>query len=250
MTKATKDKNATESVIVKARYWSFVCYPDSAPADWTDRLQMTGLPFCVSPLHDKDMNPDGTPKKAHYHVIICYGGPTTFSNVKSKITEPLGQPHPQYLQSVKGMYRYLTHEDNPEKYHYDTKDIRHFAFSLADYETYSITDEDRCFDALEEIIESAEITELCELRNFLNDNGLIELKSFLRRNTYYIKELLASFRHSEYFEKKRQQAEQEQEEQEAESWKVVTNHKSLYGGGRSNRPQAKPAEKKYRNAIQ
>ena len=105
-----------EKIIVKARYWWFVVYPESAPNDWIEKIQMTGLPFCISPLHDKDKNPDNTPKKAHYHVIVCYNGPTTYSNVKKTLTDILNAPHPQYLNAVKGAYRYLTHQDNPEKY--------------------------------------------------------------------------------------------------------------------------------------
>ena len=65
---------------VKKRYWAFVLYPESAPSDWRDIIQMTGLPFAVSPLHDKDLNADNTIKKAHYHIILCYPGPTTYNN--------------------------------------------------------------------------------------------------------------------------------------------------------------------------
>lgn len=197
-----KDANNIEKSIVKARYWSFVCYPESAPADWIERLQMTGLPFAISPLHDKDINPTGEAKKEHYHVILCYSGPTTFSNVKKNITDVFNQPHPQYLQSVKGMYRYFTHQDNPEKYQYDKKDIRCFGgFDINDYAELSISDEDRCYDAIEEIIYQNKITELHELTVFLKNNNLLELKTFLRRHTYYIEKLICSLRNSQYFAK-------------------------------------------------
>ena len=42
----------------------------------------TGLQCAISPLHDKDMNPDNTPKKPHYHVILTYSGPTSYNVVK------------------------------------------------------------------------------------------------------------------------------------------------------------------------
>lgn len=202
--KATQpiDKDNIEKVVVKARYWSFFLYPDSAPENWMYQLQMTGLPFVVSPLHDKDTNPTGEAKKAHYHVIVCYNGPTTYSNVKKTITDPFNQPHPQYLQSVKGMYRYLTHKDNPEKFQYDEKDILPMnGFTIEDYAELSITDEDRIYDAIEQIIFENEITELYELTTFLKENNLSELKSFVRRHTYYIEKLISSLRHSNYFTK-------------------------------------------------
>ena len=110
---------------VKKRNWAFVLYPESAPNNWLDLLQQTGLQFCVSPLHDKDLNADNTLKKAHYHIILIYDGPTTYNNVR-QLTESLGQPIPQPLEQVRGYYRYLTHKDNPEKYQYDEKDILTF----------------------------------------------------------------------------------------------------------------------------
>lgn len=107
----------------KKRYWAFVLYPESAPLNWKDLLQRTGLPIAVSPLHDKDIDPTGQPKKPHYHIILCYDGPTTFNNVKTNITDPLGQPIPIALEQVKGYYRYLTHKDNPDKFQYSDSDI-------------------------------------------------------------------------------------------------------------------------------
>ena len=102
---------------VKKRYWAFVLYPESAPEEWRQILTETGLECAISPLHDKDINPDGTPKKAHYHVILCYAGPTTYNCVKT-LTESLNQPVPQPIEQVKGYYRYFSHKDNPEKYQY------------------------------------------------------------------------------------------------------------------------------------
>lgn len=188
--------DTTEKVIIKARYWWFVVYPESAPADWRDRIQATGLPFCVSPLHDKDINPDGTPKKPHYHVILCYNGPTTYSNVKKTMTDPLGQPHPQYLNSVKGAYRYLTHQDNPEKYQYDKNGVQHFGgFSTADYCDMSITDEDRLYSALEDYIQDKQLVEFLAVVYSLKNDGLFEMLSFFRRHTVYFKEFIKSARH-------------------------------------------------------
>ena len=43
----------------KKRYWAFVLYPESAPKNWKEILQQTGLSCCVSPLHDKDID-EGT----------------------------------------------------------------------------------------------------------------------------------------------------------------------------------------------
>ena len=40
----------------KARYFTFLLYPDSIPEDWEMRLELIGVPIAVSPLHDKDLS--------------------------------------------------------------------------------------------------------------------------------------------------------------------------------------------------
>ena len=34
------------------------------PVNYEEIIQETGLPFAISPLHDKDLDPTGEPKKA------------------------------------------------------------------------------------------------------------------------------------------------------------------------------------------
>lgn len=106
----------------KERHWTFVLYPESAPDDWKDYLQSLGLQCAISPLHDKDKNPTGELKKSHYHILLCFNGPTTYNKVLS-ITEKLNSTIPQRVLSCVGIIRYFTHKDNPEKYQYDEKDI-------------------------------------------------------------------------------------------------------------------------------
>ena len=118
---------------IKKRNWAFVLYPESAPSDWLEQIQLSGIMSAVSPLHDKDVDPTGEPKKPHYHVILVYGSPTTYNNVKS-LTDRLNQPIPQPLEQVRGYYRYLTHKDNPDKYQYNDSDIITVnGFNIADF---------------------------------------------------------------------------------------------------------------------
>lgn len=102
----------------KGRHFAYVVYPESAPEDWIEQLRNTGLAFVVSPLHDKDVNPDGTKKKPHWHVIISWGNSTTYASAKKIAEDTLKCPRPEILKNPTGMYRYLTHKDNPEKYQY------------------------------------------------------------------------------------------------------------------------------------
>ena len=40
----------------KARYFTFLLYPESIPEDWEMKLESIGLPIAISPLHDKDLS--------------------------------------------------------------------------------------------------------------------------------------------------------------------------------------------------
>lgn len=57
------------------RNWTLIVYPESAPENWKSILSNElKLIFAISPLHDQDINPDGSLKKAHWHVLICFVG--------------------------------------------------------------------------------------------------------------------------------------------------------------------------------
>ena len=158
----------------KGRYWAFVLYLDSAPEDWQDRLQQTGLSIAISPLHDKDFNPTTEKKKSHYHIILCWDGPTTYKNVCSLVCDELRQPHPIKIEAVRGYYRYLTHKDNPEKAQYNENDIKLLnGFNIEDYDVLTERDQRILADQIEDIIESANIIEYRKLIQFLRDNALI-----------------------------------------------------------------------------
>lgn len=46
----------------RKRNWVFVVYPESAPENWREQLKEMLVPGFISPLHDKDVNADGSPK--------------------------------------------------------------------------------------------------------------------------------------------------------------------------------------------
>lgn len=149
---------------VKKRHWAFVAYPDSLPDNWIEMLKQSGLKVAISPLHDRDTNPTGEPKKPHYHVIVSYDGPTTFGNVEG-LTKRLNQPIPQPLEQVRGYYRYLTHEDNPEKAQYDKADIRTLnGFNILDFV---------------ELTKSEVTKYIREIRRFICDNNITEYAALL-----------------------------------------------------------------------
>ena len=161
---------------VKKRYWAMVLYPDSAPSNWRDKLRETGIQCAISPLHDKDVNADNTPKKAHYHIILCYEGPTTYKNVNN-LCESLNQPIPQPLEQLRGYYRYLVHKDNPEKYQYDETRITTLnGFDIANYL---------------DLTNSQVVAILKEITQFIDDNDIIEYSTLIK--TFRENEFMSQF---------------------------------------------------------
>lgn len=109
--------------IQRTRNWTFVIYPDSAVADWITKLQELYVPILISPLHDKDKDPNGETKKAHYHVLLMFNSVKSYEQVLG-ITKSLNGTIPQICHSAKGLARYMVHMDNPEKHQYKTSDIQ------------------------------------------------------------------------------------------------------------------------------
>lgn len=130
----------------KSKYFCAILYPDSTTYD-TDNvikaLAKEHLTFSVSPVHDKDVEEDGSPKKAHYHLLLVYSSATTLNNIRGWF-KACGMPESD-LHSVRvcasgvGYYRYLTHKDNPEKAQYDDNDIRVFNDSDQLFKKFSKT---------------------------------------------------------------------------------------------------------------
>lgn len=182
---------------VKKRNWAMVLYPESAPEDWRDQLRKTGLQCAVSPLHDKDTNADGEPKKPHYHVILCYSGPTSFSVVE-RLTKQLGQPIPQPLEQVRGYYRYLTHADNPEKAQYSAAEIETInGFDIRDFVEMTKSEVTRYKRELLAFIRDNDLMEYADLLDVLLDGGeaTADLFEVASNHTLFLTKYIASRRY-------------------------------------------------------
>ena len=65
---SSKNTNGESYGKGRTRNFATVIYPESAPSDWKEILNQEFIPAFISPLHDRDTNPTGEPKKPHYHV--------------------------------------------------------------------------------------------------------------------------------------------------------------------------------------
>lgn len=196
-------ENAEKKPNVKKRNWAFVLYPESAPENWLDVLQESGLQCAISPLHDKDLEPTGEIKKPHWHVIVCYSGPTSY-NVVSKLShETLHGTIPKALEQVKGYYRYLTHKDNPEKAQYLEEDITHLnGFNIMDFADLTRSEILHIKLHIHQIIEDNDITEYDDLMKLLKTNEMFAEYDVASSNTMFFSTLLRSKAFKKYGKKK------------------------------------------------
>lgn len=117
----------------KSKYFCCMLYPDSTSYDVNNLIKSLAeehFTFALSPLHDRDVEDDGSLIKGHYHLLLAYTSATTLNNIRGWFNA-CGMPDSD-LHSVRvcasgvGYYRYLTHKDNPEKFQYSDNDIRVF----------------------------------------------------------------------------------------------------------------------------
>ncbi|MDJ1110597.1 replication protein [Macrococcus caseolyticus] len=166
----------------KARYFTFLLYPESIPTDWIQKLESLDVPIAISPIHDKDLsNVEGQKyKKAHYHVIYIAKNPVTAESVRLKIKRLLGEKSIAKVQivvsSMENMYLYLTHESKDaiakNKYKYKKADIIQLNnFDIDRYITLDAEDKDDMLNEVCDLIDEHGLANIRELRRFIRVHG-------------------------------------------------------------------------------
>lgn len=177
----------------KGRTRNFACvvYPESAPDDWQNILSEQFVPAFISPLHDKDLNPTGEPKKPHYHVLIMFDNVKTTEQAKELFTL-IGGVGCEKVNSVRGYARYLCHLDNPEKVQYSIDDI--VSFAGADYIGTIGTAADKAKSIREMIvyIEENDVNCFSDLCLYSSVNRSDWFDTLINSGAYFIKEYIKS----------------------------------------------------------
>mgnify|MGYP000120469661 CR=1 FL=1 len=166
----------------KARYFTFLLYPESIPEDWEMKLESIGVPIAISPLHDKDQKEGKEQglKKPHYHVIYVAKNPVTADSVRKKIQRTLGNKSVAMVQivvqSMENIYLYLTHESKDaiakNKHVYDKKDIKLLNnFDIDRYITLDVEDKDDMLNDICDLIDEHDLANMRELRRFIRVHG-------------------------------------------------------------------------------
>ena len=180
----------------RTRNFATVVYPDSAPDGWQEILSEQFIPAFISPLHDKDINPNGEAKKAHYHVILMFDSVKTIEQAK-EVFNLIGGVGCEKVNSIRGYARYLCHLDNPDKAQYNQSDVR--SMCGADYITTIglVTDKYKAIGemidfCIENNIQSySKLLEYCRMERFdwfrvLCDNGTVVMKEYLKSRSWSI----------------------------------------------------------------
>lgn len=184
----------TEKKDTRCRNFATIVYPDSVPDNWQEIISDSFIPCFISPLHDRDLNPTGEPKKAHYHVMFMFDGKKSIEQVEAiiKLFNGVGC---QKINSIRGYARYLCHLDNPEKAQYDIGSVRSLAG--ADYpgtiglatDKYKAIGEMIDFCIERKIYSYSELVEFSRSERFdwfrvLCDNGSYVMKEYLKSKSW------------------------------------------------------------------
>ena len=162
----------SKGTVIKGRNFGTIFYLDSMPKDLFKQLESLCIPIFISPLHDKDIAEDGSPKKEHYHCLMMFSGNKTVEQVKSIVTS-LGGVGVILIADLRASARYLCHLDSDDsKAKYSIEDV--ISLSGADYKTTINLAKDK-------------YTAIAEMVDYCVENDIIsyaELLVYAKSNNY------------------------------------------------------------------
>ena len=177
----------------RARQYAFVVYPDSAPDDWIQRLDDLHIEALISPLHDRDVNPDGKSKKSHWHCMLLFDGKKSLAQINEIREKVLGPDYNRALEdigSLRGYARYLCHLDNPEKFQYPRSGVT--ALGGADFDaTIALPGDDvKMMGDILEYINSSDIFYFDQLLSVFKVSNPDWFSFLIQRRSYVVVQIL------------------------------------------------------------
>ena len=175
------------------RYRNFACvvYPESAPENWKDIVADSKTPVFISPLHDKDINPNGEPKKPHYHVMAMYDGKKSKQQAE-EFFKSFGGVGCETVSSLRGYARYLCHLDNPEKAQYCVSDVLSYAGANYNVTIGTMADKNKVMREMVQYINEVDIDSFYELVCYAEGFKPEWFDCLMNTGTYFIKEYIKS----------------------------------------------------------
>lgn len=202
-----KEKYEEQRAGQRTRNWTVIFYPEDLPENWTSLVDDLHFKWIESPLHDKDLNADGKPKKPHHHTLFMFDVVKTEEQVSSLLKEVFGESEtgsiigiatPQKVSDRCAIVRYMAHLDNPDKAQYDVADIvGHNGADPAEILRYSATETREMIVAMEEYIIENHITELCDFSQAIRYDRPEWHTLLATKMTMYFNAFIRSYRHKQ-----------------------------------------------------
>jgi hypothetical protein len=160
----------------KARFFTALLYPDSAPEDWLDQLKDSLRQYLISPEHRPDPSEDmesGALKtlKPHRHVMYCHGNSITASAAREIMPDWLVVPpsdHAFMVGSYRNLSRYFLHIDQQDKEQFSGRPMD----LLTVLNNFPL-------DLSKELTKDERRQLKIELWNFVRDNNIVEFADLL-----------------------------------------------------------------------
>ncbi len=152
----------------RARAWTCIVYPESASEGWQEVLREQLVECLISPLHDKDVEPTGELKKAHWHVVLSFKNPTSAEKAQ-EVFSAIGGVGCEKVKDFKQLARYLCHLDQPNKHRYAIEDV--VSIGAIDYQALVMTgaDEDEMLDDIFDFIRTNHIVSFSAFVDYVRE---------------------------------------------------------------------------------
>ncbi len=210
-----ESKTEKKSGNKKYRNWVWLVYPKSAPDKWESKISKLCIPWCHSPLHDNDVNADGSKKDPHYHCLLMFDGPTTYQHVTQILKDIFGDPEvdkdhgfvrPFPCLSVRGTVRYFAHLDNPEKAQYDLDGSYYYICDIHDLMKPTVSESQKIIKDIQQFCIDNNILELCDLTDICME---------MNEDWFYLLTTHFTLYFTSYLRSRRFKADRERKESEA-----------------------------------
>lgn len=176
----------------RTRNYACVVYADSAPDNWRDILADMHIPLFISPYHDQDLRPDGTPKKPHWHVQFMFDSVKSTSQVE-KIIASFNGVGCEVINSCRAYARYLCHLDEHDKHLYPTSDV----ISLGGANYYDIigtmSDKISCIRQMKNYIKENNVFYFCDLFDYAEESNSMWFDALVNGCSYIMEKYIKSF---------------------------------------------------------
>lgn len=189
----------------RTRNWAVIFYPEDLPDNWQQMVDDLMCRWIEGPMHDQDVNPDGTPKKNHVHTLFMFDAVKSAEQVAAMLKGAFGESEsgsiigvaaPQQATDRSAVVRYMAHLDHPNKVQYDINDIvGHNGADPAEVLRYSATETIGMMIAMEEYIEEHGITELSDFSRAIRYDRPEWYTLLATKMTMYFSSFIRSRRH-------------------------------------------------------